>query len=151
MTKPNYRRMVYDDIPQVVSMMEDFFYMSKLPSVGSFDTYRVASVLEGLVPSDKFFGFVAVVDNKIVGLITAHITPSLFEHGDICSELVWWVSKEYRGTTIGLRLFYYMEEWAKFKGCSTLQVGGAEGYSNVENMYLKLGFTKIDSTYWRKL
>jgi len=151
MTKLNYRRMNYSDIESVIPLMEEFFYLSRLPNVSTFDYSRVSRVLHEFVQSDKFFGFIAEADGRIVGVITAHMSPSLFDNGDICSELVWYTIKEYRGTSVGLRLFHYMEEWARYKGCSLLQVGGAEGYSNVEKMYSRLGFTKVDSTFWRKL
>lgn len=144
----NFRRMVVGDIQKCIPLLEEFFYKSKLPQIGVFNSDRVKEVLYSLIDKDTFFGTVVEEDGEIIGLITAYETPNLFSSGSICAELVWYIKEGERKYKDGLKLFAMMLNWAKSRKCAIVQAGGAEGYSNIEKFYEKLGFIKVDSTYW---
>lgn len=151
MTDLEYSKLQTKDVDEVVPLLKEFFLKSNLKEVGSFDPFRVMGILFNLVNQESFLGIVVRDRGELVGIITANIVPNLFQKGNVCAEQIWYVKDSHRNTTIGMRLFDAMERWAKSKGCTQIQVGSAEGYSNVSRIYSKLGYTKIDSSYWKEI
>lgn len=151
MTELKYRVASEDDVEKMLFGMEEFFYFSRLKEVGTFDKERVRKILTSLVKSPEFIALVCKKEEEIIGFITAFKSPNLFEEGTVCAEQVWWVSHDFRGTKVGLTLLKLMLQWAKEQNCSIVQMGSAEGYSNVTKIYEKMGFVHVESTFWGRL
>jgi len=141
------RNMIVEDVPKVVPLLEEFFYLSKMGLVGSFNKLYVSSLLNSLLGNPSAFLHVACDKDEIIGVLIALAAPSMFDEHLECYEQVWFVDKKYRGTSIGVRLLYDMNKWAKETGCKYVSMGSAEQYSEVEKMYEKLGLIKINSTF----
>lgn len=136
------------DLVDVVRLFKDFFYLSEIWKVGSFEEDYVLDLVKTLLSNRDVLVQVAEnKDGKIVGVISAIKAPAMFNKSSVCFEQVWYIDNEYRGTTLGLRLLKDMNVWAKSVGCSMVQMGSAEKYSNVEAIYTRLGMTKINSNY----
>lgn len=148
----NYRRMDYEDIPEVLRMSEDFFNVSAMSSITRWDPVYVGAILEGLMDNEDFYGLVAEENEEILGMITAIKTPSTFFNGYMASEQVWWVKPEHRTKPyIGLKLFNKCWAWAIDSKCKVFTAGEAHGVSEVGSIYERLGFTKVDSTWMKRI
>lgn len=153
MTKFNLRPMVDEDIDTVVDMCFKFFEQTKYTEVMLFEHGHLAAVLHNLVRSDDFLGVVAE-DTKtggIAGFITAIAVPHTLCNTTLANEQGWWVEPQYRGTSVWLQLINFYQDWAREKGCLTATIGAAEGVTNLERVLPRLGYTKTDSTWMKRL
>jgi hypothetical protein len=97
-------------------------------------------------------GWVAVVDDKIVGALIAALAPVWWSPSILVgAELAWWVEEEHRGGMTAVRLERMFEAWAIAKGAmfaamSDLVVDGKDtagpllerlGYQMVERAHIK--------------
>lgn len=98
--------------------------------------------------------FVAEVDQEIVGF-AAGIVGALLGNGavKVGTELAWWLNPEHRGGSIGIKLLKAIESKAQLLGvkywnmafmCSSMP-------DEVERIYQKLGYTKAEVVYTRRL
>lgn len=100
---------------------------------------------------DEIVLFVAEDNDKLVGMLVGVVNESLFSNDKIASELAWFVEKEYRGTSVALRLLVEFEKWAKLQGCSFIAMIDLHRVNNLENMYNKLGYELAEKTYMKKV
>lgn len=100
---------------------------------------------------DEIVLFVAEDNNKLVGMLVGVVNESLFSNDKIASELAWFVEKEYRGTSMALRLLAEFEKWAKLQDCSFIAMIDLHRVNDLENMYNKLGYELAEKTYMKKV
>ncbi len=100
---------------------------------------------------DEIVLFVAEDGDKLVGMLVGVVNESLFSNDKIASELAWFVEREYRGTSVALRLLAEFEKWAKLQGCSFIAMIDLHRVNNLENMYNKLGYELAEKTYMKKV
>ena len=147
-----YRKMELKDIPEVLGMCEEFYNLSAMAEMTSWDPEYVENILGLLIDKEDFYGLIAEDNGEILGMITAVKVPSTFFNGYQASEQVWWVKPQYRTKPyIGLKLFNHCWKWALDNDCKMFTAGEAAGVSTVSEMYKRLGFTKIDSTWMKRL
>lgn len=91
----------------------------------------------------------AYSESSPVGVLAALVTPLLFNHDRIASELVWWVDEEYRASGLGRELIDAFEYWgkeiAKVNHCQLSSLSSDDlgpyyekrGYKFIEKAYLK--------------
>lgn len=79
----------------------------------------------------------------VVGMAAAVAYPCWFDNEHLTAqELFWWVEPSYRGGSMGTQLRQGLEDWARGKGCLTMEMGALEA-SRVEtlaHMYERKGY-----------
>ncbi len=97
--------------------------------------------------------YVAIIDSKIVGTITARPTDALsacvyFKHAHVASAHQFAVTPELQGSGIGRMLIQRAEHWATEKGFAELALDTAEPASHLVEFYGRLGYSKVDEVQW---
>lgn len=86
-------------------------------------------------------------DGQLTGMIGVFLHPHPFTGERTASEMFWWVDPETRGE--GMRLLRAAEAWARRAGAVVLQMGAPD--ARVGQFYERLGFTKLETSYARRL
>ncbi len=142
----------FGDIPFVMKMLEAFHTESSY-GLMKFSATKAKHSLERLLVSDHAVCLVSVNSDDIpVGLIAGTILSPMFTDHLVASELSWFVAKEYRSSTRGIRLLEAFQEWAKKKNCSHVHIAHLSSSPDVVSDILeKHGMTKVETAYMKGL
>lgn len=141
-----------EDMPRVLEMSMHFYPLtsywtrSKIP----MDCEYVSALIMGLI--DNGILNVAVVDDRVVGMVVLVYIPFLFNPNySTAGEIIWWVEPEYSGAGLGRALLQSVESSAREKGVrhiqmidlatSPIQAGKlyeSEGYELTEKVWTKV-------------
>ena len=94
---------------------------------------------------DVFFGRVAIVDNRIVGVLVGHQVEYFFGDDKKAEDLIFYVLPEYRGSSAAIRLLKEFESWAKEKGLKEIFISQSTGVAveKTQSLFNKLGYTTV--------
>jgi N-acetylglutamate synthase-like GNAT family acetyltransferase len=98
--------------------------------------------------------FVAEVDGKVVGMLTAVLTPVWYAPSHKAAvELAWWVDPAHRKGMSGIRLVQAFEKWAKEQGASMVSMSNLEVDDNglVANMLNRFGYRMSEQTHSKRI
>ena len=130
-----------DLLYQLFSIEEDFIFNREKQTKG----------LELLIKSkETAIAFVAELDGIVIGILTAQTNISSAEGGiaSVLEDMV--VDKNLRGQGIGKQLMSEMENWAKLKGITRLQLMADKTNSPALAYYNKLGWKQTKMFCLRK-
>lgn len=86
-------------------------------------------------------------DGKLNGMLGAFVFYHPISGEKVAGEMFWWMEPEARGA--GVRLYKYMEQWAKAMGATRLQMVAPT--AKVGDFYRRLGFYEVETTFQRDL
>lgn len=86
-------------------------------------------------------------DGTLNGMIGAFVFYHPISGEKVAGEMFWWMEPEARGQ--GVRLYRYMEQWAKAMGAVKLQMVAPT--AKVGDFYRRLGFYEVETTFQRDL
>ncbi len=91
------------------------------------------------------------VDGQIVGAIGGMVYPDPNDADLVASEMFWFVDPAARGG--GIRLFSAFEDWAKQRGAKRIAMIHLQSLAPeaLERLYLRKGYRKIESHYFKTL
>lgn len=144
------RLATFKDLEQICQLAQEFWQHS--PYDEEFDRESTFSMLIMCYENDCLL--VGELDNRVVGFCAMVLSPLLVNKSVIvATELAWWVSKAYRQTNVGAKLFLEFERRAKEKGATRLCVTAMESSmpDQIKAMYEKKQYTLAESTYQRKV
>ena len=139
-------------ITQLTPLGEEFFLEAKLPGV--FNPKHMFSVLRTMMDMKAGAFWVSHGDNnEVTGAIAGTLYPDFLTGDMIAIENFWFVSKPYRITSVGIRLYNRYEIWAEDSGADRIHVGLIAGLNEdtIEKWYDKRGFTKLEIIYKRSV
>ncbi len=142
------RRATFADLPRIVAMGERFLrevYAGRLTHPP--DPERLRATAMWLLEDCDRAVFVAELDDKVIGMLGLFLHPHPFTGEQAASEMFWWVEPEHRGS--GLKLLRAATAWAREAGATLLQMV-APG-ADVARAYEAMGFTKVETSYARRL
>lgn len=86
--------------------------------------------------------FFKQVNGEVVGFFLGIIGDQWFTPQKEMSEIMFWVRKDYRSTSLARDLIKAMEVWAKEQGAVKLFIAAGSGYetARVEKFYNRLGY-----------
>jgi len=108
------RRAVLEDIPWLVTELEDFaaHYPVRIPV-----PHDHAERLLGQLIDTQYVAIASTEDGTRVGLIAGVLQPHPFNPDVLCAtQLWWWVTPEHRSSSAGARLLGDFERWAASTG-----------------------------------
>lgn len=96
--------------------------------------------------------FVCVTIGK--GFIVGHVTPSFLQPSvTLCTEAAWFVEKEYRGTTVGIKLLKDYENEAIRRGATQITMVNIRhlNMDGLDKIYTKLGYNLFEQHYLKEI
>jgi len=124
------------EICVLIRQLEDYVKLAHGPSERD-----LRETLAKLINSPNCFVLVAEDDDKIIGLLTMWVRPTLF-HGAgsaLIDELI--VDKSYRGVGVGEALVKSAFAKAKSRSCIEIEVSTERTNQKAMEFYRKCGFT----------
>lgn len=139
------------DIPELVEMLIAFQNEARCYSQITPCRESLAVFLGGII-SGTFADIAAYeYEGEISGITGIISSPCWFNKNQIVGqELFWYIKPKWRGKYgIAMRMFRWLESWAKEKGLSTLTVAstGTIKVEKIEQFYLRRGYEKWDVLY----
>jgi hypothetical protein len=137
-----------NDLPNLLRMSESFFNVS---GYAELTTFNVADSEELLIRLIELGTILTDGKNAMLGFV---IFPLFMNKQTIMSqELFWWVDKEIRGTTAGIKLLKMAEKISKESGATVMNMLSLEDLNGekVNKMYSKLGYKRKEQFYMRVL
>lgn len=144
------RRADADDITGIVDLGREFHAMAqiKIP----YDPYGTRCFLEEALKNDAVAVFVVEQDGKLAGTAGAILAPVFFNlQVRVAQEMFWFVSKDARGRRDSLRLLEAMEAWARENQAVSLTMVSLAVNPNVGYLYLRRGYTALETHYVKEL
>ena len=100
-----------DDIPSMIKLGKRLHEES--PRFMGMDYSEDKLFDLGKVVAEQGGLFIAEHEGKIVGMLVGLVSEHFFGHDLMASDLTFYIDKEHRGGTLGVRLMRQFEAWAK--------------------------------------
>ena len=146
------RPAVISDLARLQDMGARFFAASGLDRWFTYKPRCFSQVCTNFMASDKAVILVGKGQDGAVAMAAALAYPCWFDSDHLSAqEMFWWVEPEHRGGLMGTQLHNGLEDWARGKGCLTMEMGALEtlrpealahlykrrGYGLKEHMFIK--------------
>ena len=128
-----------------------FFDERRLP--GTFDLQRAVMVWSALNQAMPAVLIVACAEGQIVGGIGALIMQDEYSEHRFGAEVFWYVQREHRHGTAGLRCLKAAEAWASSYGITDFRLGEfrVDGLPGSNQHYLRMGYVPFYTVYRKEL
>lgn len=141
-----------DDLPRLVCMGRDFFNETELWNVTSFDEQSAMKTLSAMITNKDSVILVAEKDGVVVGVAGAVIVPFYFNMAQqVAQEFFWFVEREYRNGSVGIRLYDALEQWARDGGAGLMSMAALGCNPSVSKFYFQRGYYQQETNYLRRL
>jgi len=144
----NIRNFVLEDLAQVKILIVSFYNESlKHYGITLDDKTLEETLMTFLNPN---IGIVAELDEKIIGCIGGVACRSIFNKNQIIAqESMWYVNKEFRHGTIGVRLIKAFKDECKARGASLLSMVSMRNLNanKMNDFYTKSGFRSMETHF----
>lgn len=142
------RKLRADDKEQYIELIR-MFVDERMGEFGiKFDQEEASKQFDMFFQMNEIIAVVIDIDGKLVGTVAGIIGPMLFCKGLMVQEMVWYVNKEHRGISSGIRLLREFEKIAKERGCASIIMVGMVGDSS-NDFYLKDGYKLLQNNYYK--
>jgi len=138
------------DIEQTLNLSEEF---NKLYGVSNkFNRAKLRSILEAsFLYQNSYYCLVMKYEAKVVGLLVGVCFEGPYFDDRVASELGWYIQEEYRGR-LSITMLRDFESWAKNEAkADYVAMTYTEEMSNLDKLYLKLGYMPAEHTYKKSL
>ena len=147
------REATQDDMPALTRMGRQFFALTGISDITSFDDESFHRTIAHLIEGDGVC-LVAEIDGQVVGAAGALAYPFYFNVAHKTGqEIFWWIDPEWRNGKIGMQLFVALETWAKDAGCKTFSMIALDQVEadKVGKMYKRCGYRATEHSYIKEL
>ncbi len=129
------RKLELKDIEEVFELLNEL-YKNKIEHSIFIEKYKES------LKDDKFYGIVAIEDNKVVGVLISQIINRLVKKRNILfiDDLI--VNEKYRNKGIGKLLIQVAINYATSKDCETVELTSYILNVNAHRFYENNGFEK---------
>ena len=141
-----------NDIPVLLSLAKEFHHTSPYMKQ-VFDEDRSTRFITGLIKANGEAGVIILsvnTENVPVGFLVALLTIIPWTGTRVATELAWYVSKDYRKGTRGIKLLDSFIYWAKDIAHAELAQTGSLDQS-IDKIYERKGFSKYENTWIKEL
>lgn len=138
------------DFPQILSLLHTFKYEGPSNFGHNFNNEEQVHLLFSHILAGRGVAIVAEKEGQIIGMIIGIIDHILWDPDTrILSELVYYVTKEHRGSTAGYRLLAeYVKQGNKFVDEGRVSLFSIGKLSNSPDLKLeKFGFRKTEEIW----
>jgi GNAT superfamily N-acetyltransferase len=139
------------DLPVLVRLAREFLAETPYGRLWPPDDATIGRVIQTTLEHGAAFVAEAIASEQltqVVGMIGVVLVPSSpHPHVD---EVAWYVSKDFRGGSLGPRLLAAAERWACTQGAGVLKMVAPVG-SSVGEFLERRGYTAVETAYMRPL
>ena len=89
-------------------------------------------------------------DGVVVGGILGVVAEMWASYDRSATEIAWFVDKQYRGRG-ALKLLRAFEYWAESKDADYITVADIQGIANLEPLYKRKGYSKVETSYSKRV
>lgn len=93
-------------------------------------------------------------DGYIVGLLVGLVSPNLLNPSRrIANEMLLWVDKEHRKSSLARRLIKAYEDWARWAKCSDTTLSCYQDNDSIylDRFYKVFGYNPVETTYTKRI
>ena len=146
------RKAELKDVDDVLFLTNNFFNES-LSSYGlNLEEKTIRNTLTHYI--SNLIGIVAEDNGKVVAAIGGFVAPSIFDENQLIGqETIWFVDKNYRSGTIGLKLIFAFEEECKSRGANLVaMVHMGNCYADVLDKFYNIrGYRIMEKQYIKEI
>ena len=150
------RKMRVADIAAVLGLILEFRREALDNTSVSFDEATLRKRFTTALADESPIILIAEDGEKVVGMIAGILLSSYFDDGQFWAvEVMWYVSKEHRGTAHGKRLLEAFEKWAKEHGAHrVIMIAGhysvnTGGDALLDRYYKRQGYRRLETYYMK--
>lgn len=143
-----------EDLSRIETMGPAFFAVSGLDRWFHYNPRCFVKVVTDFMASDQAVVLVGDGPMGAVAMAAALAYPCWFNSEHLSAqELFWWVEPAHRGGELGTLLRRGMEDWAKRKGCLTMEMGAMESLRPevMANLYERKGYGAKERIFCKRL
>jgi len=148
-TVTKIREATSDDIFDILVLAKEF--SREAPKSHKWNKDKTEAFLHSALHNTNMVILVNDCDGELGGAIVGLVSELYMSTTVQATELAWFVSKDHRGKPSSIRLVKAFEGWAKSRGADLLGMGDIEGISNLEKLYIRMGYKKAESVYTKEL
>lgn len=121
------RPAVISDLPRLEDMGAKFFDATGFDKWFQWNPHSFAKAIEHFLADENAVVLVADGPEGAVAMAAALAYPSWLDKDHLTAQdLFWWVEPPFRGGPLAGHLLGRLEDWARGKGCSTMEMGAIE-------------------------
>lgn len=142
------------DLSRLEGMGAKFFAASGLEKWFRYKPRCFSQVCADLMTSSQGVILVGEKQTGAVGMAAVVAYPVWFDSEHMTAqELFWWVEPLNRGSTMGAALRNGLEDWAREKGCLTIEMGALEASrpEALERLYERKGYGPKERIFCKRL
>ena len=136
------------DLPPLLLIAEAFG--AEAPDTHNYDLDKVEAMLQFCIYDDNAVVYVMEMDEVVVGGIVGVVAEMWASYDLSATEVAWFVDKKYRGRG-ALKLLRAFEDWAESKEADYITVADIEGIANLEPLYRRKGYSKVETSYSKRV
>ena len=136
------------DVPTLLLISERFG--SEAPDTHKYDAGKVERMLQFCIDDDNAVVYVMEVGGVVVGGILGVVAEMWASYERSATEVAWFVDKQYRGRG-ALKLLRSFEDWAESKDADYITVADIQGIANLEPLYKRKGYSKVETSYSKRV
>jgi GNAT superfamily N-acetyltransferase len=148
------RLAVISDLDRLQDMGARFFGASGLDRWFHYKPRCFSRVCADFMASDKTVLLVGEGQMGAVAMASAMAYPVWFDHEHLTAqEVFWWVEPQHRGGSLGTELRQGLEDWARNKGCLTMEMGALEASRPeiLAQLYERKGYGAKERIFCKRL
>ena len=136
------------DLPPLLLIAKAFG--DEAPDTHNYDLDKVEAMLRFCIYDDNAVVYVMEMDEVVVGGIVGVVAEMWASYDLSATEVAWFVDKKYRGRG-ALKLLRAFEDWAESKEADYITVADIEGIANLEPLYKRKGYSKVETSYSKRV
>ena len=140
------------DYDGINSLITEFFNESLSDFIYELDIDSIRTSFEVMV--EKYIVLVAIKDDAVVGVIAGTLAPADLNHNlIIATEIMWFVNKEHRDSTVGVKLFRAFEKYTEEQGATHIAMAFMENLhpDRIKKFYESKGYKPMQTQYIRSV
>jgi len=140
------------DFEQVKELIKEFYNESLKEYKITLDDATLDETLVGFI--FPHVGIVAELNGNIIGCIGGYVSKSIFNKNQIMAqEAMWYMKKEFRNGTYGLRLLKAFEDKCKERGADLISMISIMNLNveKVSDFYTRCGYSPMEFHFIKEI
>lgn len=148
------RQAKISDLPRLQIMGAKFFKVSGLDRWFTYKPSCFSRICANFMENDQAVLLVAEREIGAVAMAAALAYPCWFDDDHLTAqELFWWVEPDFRGGRMSGQLHRGLEDWARGRGCLTMEMGAMEASKPeaLAALYERKGYGAKEAIFCKRL
>jgi len=143
-----FREATLQDFP-IVSKLGRLMHEESSYASLEFSESRLFEIFDLYIRDPNRLIVLAELDGQILGLYAGYVSKYYFSEELVANDIAWFVVKEKRGSSIGLKLLTIFERWALSKGVSEIRIKYSTDINPkaFDSLMYKLCYSNVGANY----